>query len=292
MKLILGTVQLGINYGMISKNKPTLKQSLEILNHCIENNINTFDTAQNYGNSENIISNISNKNIKIITKIIFNEENSTTLSFEKTLELVNTSLNNLKVKSLDVLLLHEFNDFLSKNLINNLFKIKDNGLIKNIGVSVYNVEEAIDVLKDERFKIIQIPFNYLDSQWNNVEFKSLIKKRTDIEIHIRSIFLQGILVNDFKYWPKIKNLDFKPIHDNILYFCSKYNLNKKELVINYIKSIKWIDSILFGVDNIDQLKENLELFENSYEFNEDILNEFENLFKNVPTELVNPCLWK
>ena len=53
MKLILGTVQLGIDYG-INKKKPILKQSLEILNYCLKNKIITFDTAQNYGNSENI----------------------------------------------------------------------------------------------------------------------------------------------------------------------------------------------------------------------------------------------
>ena len=189
-------------------------------------------------------------------------------------------------------MLHRFDDFINKELVDNLFKIKEMGLIENIGVSVYTVEEAIKVLKDERFTIIQIPFNYLDNQWNNDEFKSLIQKRHDVEIHVRSIFLQGILVNDFKHWPKIKEYDFEPIYDNITNLCKKYNLSKLELVVGYIKSVKWIDSVLFGVDNIEQLKENIELYKNTNKLTDEILNEFICKFKDIPKELVNPVMWK
>ena len=290
MKLILGTVQLGIDYG-INKKKPSLVQSLEILNYCIENNINTFDTAQDYGNCEEIISHISNKNVSIITKINFysNEVNNT---FEKILEKVQVSLTNLKINKLDTLLLHRFSDFLDKKLIFNLFKIKNMGLIDKIGVSVYTVEEAIEVLKDDRFTVIQLPFNYLDSQWKNSEFNLLLKTRSNVEIHVRSIFLQGILVNSFDFWPKINGFEFKPIYDNIISICKEYNLTKLELVIGYIKSIEWIDSVLFGVDNITQLKENIKLYKKTNKLNQVIIDKCEIIFKNVPKELVNPVLWK
>ena len=53
-KFVLGTVQLGINYGITNKTgKPTEKQSIKIIKYAIENNINTFDTANEYGESEN-----------------------------------------------------------------------------------------------------------------------------------------------------------------------------------------------------------------------------------------------
>jgi aryl-alcohol dehydrogenase-like predicted oxidoreductase len=291
MKLILGTVQLGIDYG-ISKKKPTLEQSLEILNYCINNNINTFDTAQDYGNCEEIISNISNKNINIITKINFYSKKYNNISYDDILNKINLSLKNLKIIYLNTLLLHRYDDFLNKKLINDLFKIKKLGLIKKIGVSVYSVEEAIEVLKDLRFKVIQIPFNYLDNQWNNQEFHSLIQKRNDIEIHVRSIFLQGILINEFKYWPKINNYNFEPIYNNINNICKKYKLSKIEFVIGYIKSIKWIDSVIFGVDNIIQLKENIQLYKNTKEIDKNIINECTEIFSNTPKELVNPVLWK
>lgn len=290
MKLILGTVQLGLDYG-ISKKKPTLEQSLEILNYCIKNNINTFDTAQDYGNCEEIISNITSKNMEVITKIKFHSKDSNIINYELILEKVKQSLKTLKIKKIFTLLLHSFDDFKSKDLIDNLSKVRDIGLIKKIGVSVYTVNEAIEVLKDERFTVIQIPFNYLDNQWENKEFKSLIKKRYDVKIHVRSIFLQGILINDFKYWPKIKNYNFEPIYNNISNLCKKYKLKKIELVVGYIKSIKWIDSVLFGVDNIEQLKENIDLYKNTSELNQDILNECIKIFVNIPNELTNPSLW-
>ena len=290
MKLILGTVQLGIDYG-INKQKPSLEKSLEILNYSIKNDIKTFDTAQDYGNCEEIISNITNQNVNIITKINFHSKDNNIIDYDLISQKVNNSLHNLKLKSLHTLLLHRFDDFLCKDLVDNLFKIKNNRIIKNIGVSVYTVEEAIEVLKDERFTIIQIPFNYLDNQWNNEEFKNLIKKRNDVEIHIRSIFLQGILVNDFKYWPEISGFDFKPIYNNITNLCNKYNLTKLELVVGYIKSVKWIDSVLFGVDNIEQLKEIINLYKNTSELSQNILNDCKELFNDIPNELVNPVLW-
>ena len=124
MKLILGTVQLGIDYG-INKKKPTLDQSLEILNYCIKNNINTFDTAQDYGNCEEIISNITNKNVNIMTKINFHSKDQglNIINFEKISEKVNNSLQNLKVTNLYTLLLHRFDDFQSKDLVDNLLSI-------------------------------------------------------------------------------------------------------------------------------------------------------------------------
>ena len=53
--------------------------------------------------------------------------------------------------------------------------------------------------------IVQIPVNFLDQQWNNTIFQDLIKKRNDVFIYVRSIFLQGILVNDIIKWPKLTN---------------------------------------------------------------------------------------
>ena len=196
MKLILGTAQLGLNYG-ISKKKPDYKNSIEILNFCEKNNILTFDTAQGYGNSEEILSSISNNNdINIITKIDFNDRSD----MDYIIKSINKSRENLKVKIIDVLLLHSFKDFKNKTIVNNLIKIKKLGLIKKIGASVYTVKEAKEILLDKNFSVLQIPINYLDYQWSDPEFQMAVHK-SSTEIHCRSIFLQGILINDFKYWP-------------------------------------------------------------------------------------------
>jgi len=284
MKLILGTVQLGLDYG-IGKKKPSLKESLNILNYAIDNNIMTFDTAQGYGNSELILSNISDRNVRIITKISF-DENTYSYIHNKVIK----SINNLGINKIDTLLLHKYKDFENEILINNLVKIKSNNLICKLGVSVYTVEEAITVLKNSNFNLLQIPFNYLDNQWNNQEFQKLISKK-EIEIHVRSIFLQGILVNDFKYWPKIDNFDLRYIYNSINLLCKKYNVTKVELVVGFIKSIKWIDGVIFGVDNIKQLEENVKIFSETRKFKDNEINEIKEMFSNIPKKLINPSLW-
>ena len=168
MNLILGTVQLGLDYGIIRK-KPTIEQSKDILNLAINSNILTFDTAQGYGNSEEILSNISdNENVTIITKIDFENLNTE----KEILDKINISLKRLNVNKIDVLLLHSFNDFRNKNLVEILFNLKKNNIIDKIGVSLYTLQEALEVLDDNRISILQIPFNYLDRQWDSKLFQT------------------------------------------------------------------------------------------------------------------------
>ena len=286
MKLILGTAQLGLNYG-ISKKKPDYKNSIEILNFCEKNNILTFDTAQGYGNSEEILSSISNNNdINIITKIDFNDRSD----MDYIIKSINKSRENLKVKIIDVLLLHSFKDFKNKTIVNNLIKIKKLGLIKKIGASVYTVKEAKEILLDKNFSVLQIPINYLDYQWSDPEFQMAVHK-SSTEIHCRSIFLQGILINDFKYWPKINNCNVSLIYNKINDLCTKYKLSKIELAIGFIKSIKWINGIIFGIDNINQLRELVEYFNNIKVFDDDMINDIKNTLVSIPIELINPRLW-
>lgn len=285
MKLILGTVQLGKKYSKFTDDKVNNDESIKILNHSIKNNILTFDTAQIYGNSEKLLSNISDKdNVRIITKIHFTDINSME-------NKINHSLKNLKLKKLDTVMFHNYKDFKDKNIVNNLIKIKNKGVIKNLGVSVYTLEEAIDVLKSKEISVLQIPFNYLDRQWDNVEFLNLVNQRNDIEIHIRSIFLQGILVNEHKYWPTVDNQNTKIIFDNIENICKKYNLTKIELLVRYSISFDWISGILFGVDSLKQLEENITLFNKFDKFNKELLDEIKYTFKNISKNLTDPRLW-
>lgn len=286
MNLILGTVQLGIDYGILKK-KPTIEESKQILNYAINSNILTFDTAQGYGNSEEILSSISNnKNVTIITKIDFENLNTE----KKILDKIYISLKRLNVNKIDVLLLHSFNDFRNKNLLEILFSLKDKNIIDKIGVSLYTLQEAIEVFEDNRISVLQIPFNYLDRQWDNKIFQEKIKTN-NIEIHVRSIFLQGILVNDYRFWPKFDDFNTKLVYDRIEITSNKFNLSKLELVISYVNSCKWINKIIFGVDNIDQLQTNINQFSNSQILDENKINEINKEFSNIPTKLTNPVFW-
>ena len=284
MKLILGTVQLGKKYSKFLEDKIQLNESIKILDYCIKNDILTFDTAQIYGDSEKILSYISEiENVNIITKIHF--DNSSII-----IDKINKSLSNLNVNKLNTLMFHNYHNFKNKKIVNELIKFKNNKLIENLGVSVYTVNEAMDVLKSKHITVLQIPFNYLDRQWENKDFLELVKKK-NIDIHIRSIFLQGLLVNDLKYWPKIKSKDIESIFYNIEKLCKKFNITKIELIVRYSLSFEWITGILFGVDNLFQLKENINLFTKYKKLDNNIIKEIKCIFSNIPNELIDPRLW-
>jgi len=282
MKLILGTVQLGLKYGKFMDKKISDTESLNILNYALDNNITIFDTAQKYGNSEKILSNISsNKSVRIITKIDFCDNKNVTKS-------INQSLKNLKIEKIDTLLLHNFNDVKNKNILDELKLKKNEGIIRKIGISVYNVEEAITALKNPLFQVIQIPFNFLDRQWDNDTFLNIVKERK-IEVHIRSIFLQGILLNDISFWPDVENKEI--IYQSIVDICEKYKITKMELIIRYSLSFDWIYGIVFGVNSISQIKDNIEKFKSLKKMNIDMLFDIKNTFKNCSEKLLNPSLW-
>ena len=298
MKIILGTAQLGLNYGITNNNgKPDLETSLKIIKTALNNNITDFDTARAYGDSEKIIG-IANEQftkMNIITKLDtlqgLNELSSKDDIINEINVSIETSLNFLKMNRIDTLLLHRFSHYNNKIIWNYLLKLKKNNKIKNIGVSVYYVEEAIEALKDKEIEHIQLPINILDGSWFSKEFLELVKIRKDVTIHCRSIFLQGILVSSKDKWPKLDNINSEEYVNNLNKLVNIFNFNNKiELCLSFIKSIDWIDGLLMGVDNVSQLEENIKLF-NIRKLEKKEFDLVKLIFKNVPKNLLNPSMW-
>jgi len=144
-------------------------------------------------------------------------------------------------------------------------------------------------LKNPLFQVIQIPFNFLDRQWDNDTFLNIVKERK-IEVHIRSIFLQGILLNDISFWPDVENKEI--IYQSIVDICEKYKITKMELIIRYSLSFDWIYGIVFGVNSISQIKENIDRFKNLKGMTSDMLVDIIHTFQNCSEKLLNPSLWR
>lgn len=295
MQLVLGTAQLGLDYGVTNNNgKPKLTQSLEIIKYALDNDINIFDTARAYGDSEYILG-LANKkynNLNIITKLDPLKELNDTTSIEEIYEMIdnsiNTSLKNLNIDIIDTFMLHRFQHFNNKIIWNHLLQNKK---IKNLGISIYHVKEGIEALKDSNIKHIQLPINILDQQWFCDDFLQLIEKRKDVIIHCRSILLQGILLSTADKWPKIYGVNPGNFINKLNNLVKEFKLNNRlELCFSYIKSIEWIDGLLIGVDNLDQLNENLKLF-NVRKLTSKELQLIKNTFKNTSRKLLNPALW-
>ena len=230
-KLALGTVQFGTNYGVSNtKGKVSQEEVGEILKYAKAQGITTLDTAQGYGDSENTLGNFDLSGFRIITKLSVNNR-------------IEQSLENLKVQNIYGLMFHredEIDDISWLNFEN----YKSQKLVNKIGVSVYSPEKLFDIIKKYPIDIVQLPLNVLDQRF--LPFFPELKKR-NIEIHSRSTFLQGLLLMDIK--------KISPYFNEIKPLLEKLPKNKLQASINFIKSIKEIDKIVFGVTSKKELEQ-------------------------------------
>jgi hypothetical protein len=251
-KISLGTAQFGINYG-INKKKINFKEIKKIINYSNKIKIKKIDTAIAYGKSEKILGSFSLKNCRITTKIP-----AYRVSYgdpEKwTKNQINNSLNSLRVKRLHGVLFHNTNDLFNSNgkkIYKALLNLKKGGVIKKIGISIYDFKNLNKILKLFKIDIVQVPFNIIDRRLLKSSLLDL-QKRNKIELQVRSIFLQGLLLKNLKY----KNLKFNrftkiwtALH-NWLYN-NKYNL--LDVCINDCLRYNF-DSIIIGFENLNHLK--------------------------------------
>lgn len=261
-KIILGTAQLGMNYGLCKNNLyKSRKNIIQILNYARNKKIQYLDTARAYGLSEINIGQFHSKNnrvkqFKIVTKLSNLSKISKKNLKREVFKSVVSSLFFLRKSKIDILLIHNYKD-LSKHktdLIKYLNQLQNTGLVEEVGVSVYKPEEAIKCLNINIIKHIQIPFNLLDQRWLKKNFKKKLKFRPDVKIHARSIFLQGLLLNKKKYWPIWFRNRNKAVQNMELIIKKLRKINKIDLCLSYVKSFEWINFIVVGINSLKQLQ--------------------------------------
>ena len=283
-KIILGTAQFGLNYGINnSDGKPSEEEVFEILDLAFASGINSLDTADAYGDSIALIGNYHksrNSRFKVLSKF----KNVKQGELEP---IINNSLDKLGILKFEVFSYHSFGDYLNNNdLIKDLLKLKSKGLIEKTGISVYSNDELVQAIKDINIDVIQLPYNLLDNY--NLRGSLIEKaKQKGKEIHVRSVFLQGLFFMDFDRFPeKLAPLKFyiKKIKD----FCISESLSIQTLALCYVLFNKSIDNVLIGVDNSSQLLKYIRSIQN-HENAIDFINS--SVFVNE-TDLLNPVNWK
>jgi aryl-alcohol dehydrogenase-like predicted oxidoreductase len=293
-KLTLGTVQMGLDYGINNNlGKTRMEECHKILNFAYENGILSFDTAKAYGNSEKIIGDwIKERNPKDIfvsTKISSINKNNVPadkleLFIKKEIE---DSLKKLNVNSIDNLYMHDCADIklYDHKLMHILNELKEQKVIKSIGISVYEPKEVTDIL-EHGFDIIQIPTNVFDLRFINSGLLKAMKSH-GIKVFSRSAFLQGLLfMNEDQVPDNIS--ECKKYLRLLKELCIKQNVNVETLALGFLKNIKEIDSVLVGVNSLEQLKSNLNSYRSTTKIvNEDIIE----CFNNVSDKIIDPRKW-
>jgi len=275
MRLILGTVQLGLNYGIANDSGiPNAKDIDELFMICNENGINYCDTAYAYGASHKLV---KSRGIKIITKLSLEDP----LKTRSELEELSSEFD---CEVLDTVLVHNPNSLIDYPRHWEEFQyFKQNKQLK-IGVSIYTPQEAYQLLNLNIIPdVIQIPYNIFDKKFNNILPKL---KKLHVEIHARSLFLQGLLFLDISRLPK----NIEALSDPLIAYSEFCNHDKKEKMQNalhFVMSNKLIDKLIVGVEKPSQLLELIDCY-NMYNGN---LIPFDYKFDEIQKNLLNPTNW-
>ena len=291
MEYILGTAQFGLDYGISNSSGEVSDEELKkILVYAKQYGVRYLDTANVYGNSESRIGEMSEltKEFGLITKTMHTESKK---SLKANIQLINIelekSLKKLKRSSVDILLIHNFEDLSGKDseeIYKALEKIKASGLAKKIGVSVYTVDEAEEVNSKYLLDVLQFPISAFDQTFDRSGILKRLKKR-GVELHARSIFLQGLLLMNLadihSYFEPIK-----PLIQRYKEQLQSAGLTTVDGALNYVKQIKEIDAVIFGVQNKNQLAVTLDSLQSSPKSID--YKEFAVSDRNI----INPSMWQ
>jgi aryl-alcohol dehydrogenase-like predicted oxidoreductase len=286
-KIALGTVQFGIDYGISSTSGQVRPEEVRnILSYAYSKNIDLLDTAPVYGGSEQILGKANVQNFKVVTKTRHFDKSE--ISIDEVVLMENDfyrSLEDLKKDNVYGLLVHNADDLLkpgSQKLFDQLERLKQAGKIKKIGVSVYDNKQLQSILENFNIDLVQLPFNILDKRLIDSGMFGTLKNR-GIEVHARSVFLQGLLLmseqnrpDKFKRWNDLWRVWHDWLNDN--------QITALEATIRCAVSMPEISKVLVGVETKDQLKE--------------IIIASDGILPNIPAELytsdvnlLNPSNW-
>ncbi len=261
MKLALGTAQFGLPYGISNKvGKVPQSEVRGMLQLASKAGIDLLDTAISYGESESRLGAMDVSRFRIVTKLPSMPIECGDVS-DWVNKQVNASLTRLCVKNLDTLLLHNSMDLLSNNgrlLYEELQQLKINNKVQKIGISIYSPHE-LDAI-DDKFSVdlVQTPFNLIDQRICLSGWLDELKAR-NIEVHARSIFLQGLLLMNRDVIPE-KFCAWNFLWDKWSVWLDKSKISAAKACLDFVQSFNQFDRIIVGADSTIQLNDLIEIF--------------------------------
>lgn len=287
-KLGLGTVQWGLPYGLAKQHGITAPETVTaLLGEATQHGITVLDTASLYGQSEAVLGMNPLEGFKVVTKTPrFTTPHISSIEAKQLGVTFQQSLDLLKCKKIYALLIHHADDFLvpgGDRLLAAMIQLKEKGVVEKIGVSVYDSMQVDSLLKKFKPDLIQLPLNILDQRMLTSGHLELLKNK-GIEIHVRSVFLQGILLMPLSNIPAF----FEPIRSLLTRWhtaAHAQGLTVNQAALAFIKNIPYIDTVLVGLENLAQFRSCIN------DFIIDINFDATGLACNDPI-FVNPSLWQ
>ena len=193
-RIVLGGAQLGLPYGILNGGETLSREEVaRILDTAVDHGIDSIDTAIAYGQSESIIGETSQNRFNIISKLPPLPVDISNVS-EWVHSQVQGSLSRLKCTSLEALLLHRPQDLTGAQgaeLYAAIGSLMAEKMIHRFGVSIYSPEDLEGIIGTFDIHVVQAPLNVFDRRILGVTNRL---SALNIEVHVRSVFLQGVLI--------------------------------------------------------------------------------------------------
>ncbi|WRS26728.1 aldo/keto reductase [Oscillospiraceae bacterium MB08-C2-2] len=296
MKMGLGTVQLGLEYGIANKSgRPTGEQAMAILQAACDHGVTVWDTAAAYGSSEELIGGFcaagrGADDVMISTKIRPLHQTEPSLIPQTVSREITASLHRLG-RRLDFLLFHSAADLLAGGQVTleAIAPFQEQRLVGRVGVSVYSPEEIRACLAFPQLGVIQAPYNVWDRRVLEPSLLAEMKSR-DILLHSRSVYLQGLLLLESEALPPYLS-QAKPHLEAFRSLCGELGLTPQQAAFLYVRDQPEIDTFFIGCETTEQVKENLHLYSQP-PLSPAGRERLEEAFGAMPEELINPSKWR
>ena len=299
-KLTLGTVQLGIDYGISNVDgKPSPTVAKAILDAASTAGINTVDTSETYGTAEQLVGDYLATNgakhpIHVVTKFKISERASYDIDFlrKEISKSLQSSLKKMGLYKIPIYLFHVGKDQQLAELVEPLsvifHELRNQGLIDIAGISAYSPEDVDFVLKHDIIEAVQVPINIFDHRLINEGRLQELEKRNMI-VFARSIFLQGLLFLPAEEVPE--NLrEAKEFLMELEQISKAAGKSIAELAFGFVRDLKAVTSIVFGAVNSEQVNQNVALL-HTPSLTPEIRDWAMNAFATVPERILTPGRW-
>jgi aryl-alcohol dehydrogenase-like predicted oxidoreductase len=282
-RIVLGGAQLGLPYGILNGGETLSREEVaRILDTAVDRGIDSIDTAIAYGQSESIIGETSQNRFNIISKLPPLPVDISNVS-EWVHSQVQGSLSRLKCTSLDALLLHHPQDLTGAQgaeLYAAIGSLMAEKMIHRFGVSIYSPDDLEGIIDTFEIHVVQAPLNVFDRRILGVTNQL---SALDIEVHVRSVFLQGVLIAS----PQDRPHRFEPWSEHFALFdewVRSSEVSAMACCMGFALQQPGIAKLVIGTTSAESLDE--------------IMNSIPNSVLEVPThlqssveQLIDPRFW-
>ena len=296
MRLCIGTVQFGMDYGVQGGTRPAARDAVAMLDYATQNGVDAIDTAAAYGTAEEVVGEFLSRKtlpreaVQVISKFGTNIfEGASVADYAVRLRAAaETSLKQIKSDYLDAYICHVPTAAGEAAIIEGMAPLKASGLVRHVGFSVYDPDQARACLTADAVDFIQSPFSFLDRR---METSGALAEASakGVDLHTRSAFVQGLMLMDVAKIPE-RLAATRPIISDLEAACAEAGLSRRALALAFVKANPNISHLVFGVDNMAQLKEIVD------DFNRDIpasaVADIAARFASVPTDIFMPNKWR